>query len=114
QGDAPFEAPVAALGVAVLVLPLALLLAGQREHALLEGEVDVLFFHAGQLGRDLDLLVVLMEVERRRGEPIGHAATATLKQVVEQPVHLPVEVGQRAESEGSAAGQGAAAPGSKK
>src|ERR1700761_432506 len=60
QADPPFEAAVAALRIAaLLVRQLGPLLTANGEHTFLDLEIDILLVEAGQLGGDADFLVAL-------------------------------------------------------
>ena len=44
--------------------PKALAFAGDRQHAVVQGDVDVFLAHAGQLDDGDDVVVVLIEIEQ--------------------------------------------------
>src|SRR3954470_11673337 len=77
--------------VAVLVLGLAL--AGDRERAVLELDVDVLLTHAGEIGAEDEVLAGLDEVHRRHppAQDVPGAVRRRVEHRVEQAVHLALQ-----------------------
>src|SRR5690606_7240150 len=75
------------------------LLALQGQHAVIEQNLDVLFLEAGHLGRHLDLLLAVGDLDARPasapegGEPAERRQTAVkaAENIVEQAVHLAMQ-----------------------
>src|SRR4029079_17187051 len=68
QRERADEAAVRALDAVIVavVLPLELALAADGEHAVLEGDLEVVLVHAGDLDLDHDLVGLLSDVDRGR------------------------------------------------
>src|SRR6266478_7417128 len=97
--DAPLEPAIVALAEEpVLVLGLGPFLALDGENAIREFDADVFLLKAGQLRRDLDLLVGLADLDIRPSEPAIEQAIGaerrhveTAEDVVEHAVHFTVQ-----------------------
>jgi hypothetical protein len=105
QRDPALEAAVVALGNGrALVAGLGPLLAADGQHAVVDGELDVLLVKAGQLGGHLPGVVGLVHLQARpAGRHQGRGVEAA-EDVVEQAVHLLVQPHERAELGREAAG----------
>src|SRR5947199_3880605 len=80
---------------AVLVLMLAFLLAAERQHAIMDGKLDILFVEPRQLGRDRHLIVTFLHFQARPPDARANPAAARerrAEEIVDPPVHLPAEL----------------------
>src|SRR5688500_6741282 len=102
QRERARESPVGALDAVVVVRLVALLeaaLAAQRQHVILDRQLEVLPVHAGQLGFEHDLVLVLVDVHARHPSAAGDALVAEGARDVagEKAIHLILQSPQVAE-----------------
>src|SRR5690606_14703773 len=103
ERNAPLEAAIDALGeLPVLVLGLGALLSPERQHAVIERDLDILFLDTRNLGCYGDLLVVIGNLDARpaatecgKTAKSRQARAKAPESVVEQPVHLAMQRKER-------------------
>ena len=86
----------------LLIFGLGAFLALQRQHAVIEQDLDVLFLQAGNFGRDPDLLVIVGNLDARPVPAITRrpangrqAAVESTENFLEQTVDIPVQRQER-------------------
>ena len=97
--------------VLLLALRIALRLGRDGEHVVVDLQIDVGRLHAGQVGFDAKLVVLLVHVQPRHRDALRAAGEArrqsdAAKGVVEETVHLAVQVEERIDAREAASGGG--------
>lgn len=74
-------------------LSLARLFALDGKDAITQRQIYVFFFHTRKFRNDLDVLVAVLNFESRpaRREPARQRTLEILEEVIEQPIHLPMQ-----------------------
>src|SRR5687767_8115934 len=99
QGDASLELSEVTLApeaFAFLLLALLFAFATDRQRAVMQGDIDLLFFHAGQF--DVHHEVVFLVVDIEGGRPTAKEAAVTRgPREVEETIHLIAQRGEAIE-----------------
>ena len=104
ERNTTLEGAIGALGIRVaplLLFLLELFFTPDRQDVVGQRHLDVLLVETGQLGGDDDLVILLADVDPRRDESSGPLETSQQRhieatpEILEQPIHLPLERHQR-------------------